>query len=156
MAKHSGSHSGSHTNHSNEQSKSGASRDSGETQGTQSRSNMGSSASSSMGSRAGMSAQDFAQNMADTAERAFGDVAGRLRERFSDLPDYSRDFIGRVDRSARSNPWIGIGLAGVGAFALGYVLAKSFSSDSSPSMEAASTMGSRSSLMDLDDLEVDD
>lgn len=81
----------------------------------------------------GLSREDIINNFKSYASKASDSLreqASGLRERYKDLPETSREMgrqvIDRVDTSARANPWLSIGLAGVGALALGFLVGRTF------------------------------
>jgi ElaB/YqjD/DUF883 family membrane-anchored ribosome-binding protein len=53
--------------------------------------------------------------------------AGEFAKRFEDVPAKGREAIGRVDSTARANPWLSIAVTGAGALALGFLAGKLFS-----------------------------
>jgi ElaB/YqjD/DUF883 family membrane-anchored ribosome-binding protein len=81
-----------------------------------------------------------ATSAASAAAQTVGDVASTVSKRVGqwakdmnveDWPEAGRDLATRVDKHARSNPWLHIGLVGVGALALGYLFGRSASPSTS-------------------------
>jgi ElaB/YqjD/DUF883 family membrane-anchored ribosome-binding protein len=86
-----------------------------------------SSSMSSTADTAKSSAQDFAANAVSKAKDIGGRIGGQVMDRLGTIPDVSRQYAGRIDASARANPWLHIGLIGVGSLALGYFLGRRLS-----------------------------
>lgn len=89
--------------------------------------------SSAQDAISGLSREDIINNFKSYASKAsdtLREQASGLRERYKDIPangrDMSRQIFERVDTSARANPWLSIGLAGVGALALGFIVGRAF------------------------------
>ena len=57
-------------------------------------------------------------------------LGDQIKTRLGELPDYGREFYGAVDKSAHANPWLHIGVASVGALAIGYLIGRTFSGNS--------------------------
>ena len=72
-------------------------------------------------------AQAKNQEAVKEATEAFKSFGNQIKDRLVDLPDYGRDFYTAVDKSARANPWLHIGMAGVGALAIGYLIGRGMS-----------------------------
>lgn len=62
--------------------------------------------------------------VSDRIASVSSDWGTRMMSGAQEVPRMSRDMINRVDRSARANPWMHIGLVGAGFFALGFVLGR--------------------------------
>lgn len=71
---------------------------------------------------------------ASSSQDFFGtimDGAGKIFENIGDIPARSTEVFGKIDRHARSNPWMHIGLVGAGALLLGYIVGRSTSTPAS-------------------------
>lgn len=72
--------------------------------------------------------ENVGQTMKERAEE-FKEYGEQVRGRVNELPRYGRDVFNWIDRSARSNPWMHVGIAGVGGLLIGLALGRAMSSD---------------------------
>jgi len=69
-------------------------------------------------------ANRVASATSDFANQYVPQLKSKVYETIGHLPKAGREVAGKLNRHARANPWLHIGLAGAGAFALGYLLGR--------------------------------
>ena len=107
----------------------------------------GSSTSQNVSGEASTSRADTSSVGSDAMKARLKDFGDKVRGRVGEFPAYGRDIAAQVDRSARANPWMHIGFAGAGAFALGILIGRAFSGSAHSEIKG---------FADHEDLEVDD
>lgn len=71
--------------------------------------------------------ENVGQTMKERAEE-FKEYGERVKSRVNELPRYGRDIFNRIDQSARSNPWMHVGIACAGGLLVGIAIGRMMSS----------------------------